>query len=297
MKKIVVMLICTFAILGLAGCPQEPPPQDIAVTGVTLEPAEVQLEYLTALPAAAEESDTEQLTAAVSPEDATNTAITWSSADAAIVTVSTDGLVTAVAPGSASVTVETEDGGFTAVSEVTIQSRMDVSGPVAKEYAIATGTLSTYTHPSPRNYLLVDEKDHSVVLVTDDSDDDELAFTTYHPSADQLYTTAEYNGDLTYSDDTVSLFSALIIPSNGGANDAVVYGDLSLSPREYYTYMFATGEVTISGTDTSMGTITWSNVECGYGWNILKVENDFVGNTTIKNGSIAAPEWTMLAAP
>jgi hypothetical protein len=149
-----------------------------------------------------------------------------------------------LSPGTASVTVETEDGGFTAVSEVTVRSRLDLSRPIAKQYAIDSGNL-------------------------------------------------------TYSDDTVSLFSAVIIPHNGGDYDAVVYGDLSLSPREYYTYMFATGEVTISGTDTppGMGTITWSNVECGYGWNILKVENDFAGNTTIKNGSIAAPEWTMLVGP
>lgn len=49
--------------------------------------------------------NTQLLAAVVMPEDATDKQVTWESSDAAIVTVGADGTVTAVAPGSATVTV------------------------------------------------------------------------------------------------------------------------------------------------------------------------------------------------
>lgn len=56
---------------------------------------------------------TRQLTASVLPADASNKNVSWSSADESIATVSAEGLVTAVALGSVSITATTEDGHFT----------------------------------------------------------------------------------------------------------------------------------------------------------------------------------------
>ena len=53
-------------------------------------------------------------TATIVPENATNSKMTWTSSDDAVVSVSQDGEVTAVAEGKATVTVTTEDGGKTA---------------------------------------------------------------------------------------------------------------------------------------------------------------------------------------
>ena len=53
------------------------------------------------------------------PSDATNKNVTWSTSDASIATV-TDGVVTAVAPGTATITVTTEDGNKTATCAVTV---------------------------------------------------------------------------------------------------------------------------------------------------------------------------------
>lgn len=63
---------------------------------------------------------TQQLTATVSPNNATNKNVTWSSSDDGVATVNASGLVTAQAVGTATITVTTDDGGFTATTTVTV---------------------------------------------------------------------------------------------------------------------------------------------------------------------------------
>ena len=62
----------------------------------------------------------ETLTATVAPEGATNKNVTWSTSDASIATV-TDGVVTAVSAGTATITVTTVDGGKTDTCTVTVR--------------------------------------------------------------------------------------------------------------------------------------------------------------------------------
>ena len=61
----------------------------------------------------------ETLTATVYPADATNKTVTWSSNNTSVATVSS-GIVTGVSAGSATITVRTADGGFTATCQVTV---------------------------------------------------------------------------------------------------------------------------------------------------------------------------------
>ena len=63
---------------------------------------------------------TEQLTATITPANAENKNVTWTSSNTAVATVSSTGLVTAVAPGTATITVLTEDGGYTASCQVRV---------------------------------------------------------------------------------------------------------------------------------------------------------------------------------
>ena len=63
--------------------------------------------------------DTEQLTETVAPSDATDKGVTWESTDEDVATVAS-GLVTAVAAGTATITVKTDDGSYTATCEVTV---------------------------------------------------------------------------------------------------------------------------------------------------------------------------------
>ena len=83
-----------------------------AVTGVTLDRTTVELIVGNSVP----------LTATVSPEDAHNKAVTWRSSNESIATVDSNGLVTGVHAGNATITVITVDGGFKAVCSVTVKN-------------------------------------------------------------------------------------------------------------------------------------------------------------------------------
>ena len=99
----------------------------IAVTGVTLDKATL---TLTA-------GGNETLSATVSPDNATNKAVAWTSSDTSVATVA-DGVVTAVAAGSATITATTADGGYTATCAVTVEAATE---PVV-DYGVMVAGIS-----------------------------------------------------------------------------------------------------------------------------------------------------------
>ncbi len=87
------------------------------------------------------------LTAAVSPSDATNKKIIWSSNNEFVAAVSDTGTVNAVSAGLATIMARSEDGGFTAsclvvVKEAAEQSALSIVDPGAKTYGDADFDLS-----------------------------------------------------------------------------------------------------------------------------------------------------------
>ena len=78
-----------------------------------------------------------QLTATVSPNDASNKNVTWSSSNESVAIVSSTGLVTAKGVGTAAITVTTVNGGFTATSTITVN-------PFAGEYHKITDASKLY---------------------------------------------------------------------------------------------------------------------------------------------------------
>ena len=95
----------TFEVIGVT-------PTNAAVTGVTLNKT---IDYIAV-------NRTDQLTATIAPAVATNQAVTWSSSSDVIATVSSTGFVTGKKTGTATITVTTADGKFTATCAVTVKS-------------------------------------------------------------------------------------------------------------------------------------------------------------------------------
>ncbi len=73
------------------------------------------------------EATTQQLTATILPSDATDLSLSWSSSNEAIATVDSNGLVIGVSQGTATITVTTDDGGFTAESILNILSAVPIA--------------------------------------------------------------------------------------------------------------------------------------------------------------------------
>lgn len=104
----------TLRFLGVGSISASETPEIVAVTGVKLNQTALALDA----------GDSTQLTATVSPSNATNKSVTWSASNSNV-SVS-GGKVTAKTAGSAIVTVTTADGGYTAQCNVTVNASTEV---------------------------------------------------------------------------------------------------------------------------------------------------------------------------
>ena len=107
-------LLVTLAFAGVSCHPESEKEKSVEVTGVSVMPLTKTLN----------EGETCQLEATVIPADASDRTVEWSSNDDKVAVVNADGLVTAIAPGSTSITVTTRDGGYSA------RCRVSVTDPV-----------------------------------------------------------------------------------------------------------------------------------------------------------------------
>lgn len=89
---------------------------NISVTGVTLDMTATNIEV----------GATKTLVKTITPTDATDKSVTWSTSNEAVATVSDNGIVTAVTAGEATITVKSTDGDKTATCVITVSATTQV---------------------------------------------------------------------------------------------------------------------------------------------------------------------------
>ena len=103
LRNVAAIAVCLVVVAGFISCKK-------SVTGVTLNKTTLTLTR----------GETETLTATVSPDNADNKAMNWESNNPAVATVMSNGLITALSKGTATIVVSTQDGGKTASCVVTV---------------------------------------------------------------------------------------------------------------------------------------------------------------------------------
>jgi uncharacterized protein YjdB len=211
----------------------------IQVTGVTLNQSTASVNVGATL----------QLTATVAPANATNKSVVWSSSNNSRATVSANGLVTGVSGGSATITVTTNNGSFTASCAVTIGASVAVSGvslSVRSSSIEIGGTLQLVATVSPANAtnkLVTWSSSSSSASVSQDG----LVTGVSGGTATITVTTQSASKTAT---STVLVYSAATITMNS-TNLTVMIGKL------------VNIDATISRPRINVSTITWSSSDPG----------------------------------
>ena len=113
----------------------EPGPEEIHVEKVELNLQDISLEI----------GETATLVAVITPNDATNKNVTWTSEDENIASVN-NGVVTAIGPGETTITVTTEDGQKTATCKITVtEEEEELISTISYDYTELTNQNVTAT--------------------------------------------------------------------------------------------------------------------------------------------------------
>ena len=99
----------------------------VPVTGVSLDKTSLSMMV----------GDTQTLTATITPSNATDKSVTWSSSNSSVATVSSSGLVTAKAAGTTSIVVKTTNGGKTASCFINVSQPTSPTIPNAVDLGLS----------------------------------------------------------------------------------------------------------------------------------------------------------------
>ena len=116
-------------------------PETVKVTGIALDKTEVTIK----------EGEKTTLTATITPSDATTKDIIWTSDNETVATV-TDGVVSGLSAGSATITVTTEDGNYSATCDVTVTAA-STGGEGSTEKTITFKLDASTTGKSSSSYV------------------------------------------------------------------------------------------------------------------------------------------------
>ena len=180
---------------------------NVAVTGITLDQTTLELK----------EGQSATLSATITPENATDKTVTWSSSDETIATVSSTGTVSAVKEGSATITVTTKDGNKTATCTVT----------VTKD----TETVAVTSVSLDKTSLTL-EKDQTAVLTATVAPDNATDKTVTWSSSEETVATVSSDGTVTAIGAGEATITVTTKDGNKTATCTVTVTDSSSKPNE-----------------------------------------------------------------
>ena len=259
------------------------------VTGVTLNRSNLSLTA----------GGTAWLRAAVQPDNAANKMVTWSTSDASIATV-TDGVVTAVAPGTATITATAADGsGASASCTVTVSSYLPPANPnyritveatqggtvTADPTAAKAGATVTLTPVPDRGYqvgsVAVTDRFGDAVAVTEQADG---TYTFTMPNGQVTVTVTFEQAPLPFPDVTEGdwFYDAVRYAYETGLMDGV--GDSLFAPNSETTRaQLVTILYRLAGQPAVSGDLPFTDVEAGTWYTdavAWAAENGIVNGTT-----------------
>ena len=232
----------------------------VPVTGVTLSQTELSLE----------KGETADLTATVSPADATNQKVTWSSNNTTVATVE-NGKVTAVSGGKATISVTTEDGNHTATCEVTVTEEdvvltgLQLSPSETRLKVGGEATLSVSYEPAGASQREVTWSTSDAAIVTVDANGKikgiavgEATITVESKTNTSIKATCSVSVELPTAVVDAVFASVVISPNPFGVQLRIANGDL----RGQYVLYNVQGVVVASGvleaSETRINTASFS---------------------------------------
>ncbi|HNU58814.1 MAG TPA: Ig-like domain-containing protein, partial [Aquaticitalea sp.] len=207
----------------------------IAVQGVVVAPDTAELQL----------TETVQLTATITPANATNQNGTWSSSNSNIATVSTNGLVSAVAEGNVTITFTTVDGGFADSAEITVFPAA-LQASAGDDQTICQGQSATLTATGGVTYLW--------------STGETTATITVSPTQTTTYTVTVFDasGNNSDSDDVTVIVNPLPVADAGDDVSICLGESTTLTANGGTSYLWNTGATTASITVSPNSTTIYS---------------------------------------
>ena len=250
-------------------------PEQVAVTGMTLEKKSIEVE----------KGKTETINAIITPENATRKGITWTSSDTNVATV-TNGVVKGISAGTATITATTKDGNFTDTCEVTVMQNA-VTGIRISEKLIDLGM----------GY----KKQITATVMPDDATDKSVEWTSENPEI----ATVSDNGTITgksygrtvvtatttdggYTAKCVVRVKPIDVVDATGSNEFV----LSNTDSETKLVSSTAKGMSLEQTNSNVGAEVYKDFEV-FSDNKAKISFKFnTGGQRVDGGTIGGVNWT-----
>lgn len=243
----------------------------VGVSAITLDKSSLQLDL------SATDTISATLTPSITPSNATVQTVAWSSSDGSVVSVSTDGTVRAVNPGSATVTVTTDEGGHSAGCDITVIA--SVTGVSLSSTTLTVGeeyseTLDATISPSNATNSAVTWSSSNTSVATVSSG----GVVTGVAAGTATVTVTSVDGS--YTDTcTVTVEPTYTLTYDGNSNDG---GSVPSAGGPY----FAGSTFTVEGNPNSLthstdSFIGWNTADDGSGTNYTQGETYTVGSSDI----------------